>query len=184
MCNYFQISRYKKFLNKEAKITLCESIVLSQFNYCDIVYSNMDKYLKNKITKVQNLCLRFIFDYRRKDHCNYNALRKELNWLDMDKRRIKHGLTLIYKIIHGMAPNYLSDSFTLVQEIHNINTRRANNNIWISKTITSKVHRKAYTFEMANIYNSIPENIKNSVSVNSFKKHIGEYLKNDDLVFP
>ena len=45
MSIFFQISRYKKILNKEAKIILCESVVLSQFNYCDIVYSNMDNYL-------------------------------------------------------------------------------------------------------------------------------------------
>ena len=52
MSNFFQISRYKKFLNKESKIILCDSIILSQFNYCDVVYSNLDKYLKDKIQKV------------------------------------------------------------------------------------------------------------------------------------
>lgn len=90
MCNFFQMSRYKRFLNKEAKINLCESIVLSQFNYCDVVYSNMDKYLKDKIMKIQ-----FIFDIGRKQHCDYKLRRKELQWLDMNQRRIKHGLTLI-----------------------------------------------------------------------------------------
>ena len=65
MSNFFQISRYKKFLNKESKIILCDSIILSQFNYCDVVYSNLDKYLKDKIQKVQNLCLRFIFDTKK-----------------------------------------------------------------------------------------------------------------------
>ena len=44
---------------------LCDSIILSQFNYCDVVYSNLDKYLKDKIQKVQNLCLRFIFDTKK-----------------------------------------------------------------------------------------------------------------------
>ena len=96
MSNFFQMSRYKRFLNKEAKINLCESIVLSQFNYCDVVYSNMDKYLKDKIIKTQNICLKFIFNIRRKEHCDYKLLRKELQWLDMNQRRIKHGLTLIY----------------------------------------------------------------------------------------
>ena len=177
MSNFFQISRYKKNLNREAKINLCEAIVLSQFNYCDSVYSNLDNYLKEKIQKVQNLCLRFIFDLRRRDHYNYSLLRKELKWLDMDNRRLKHGLTLIYKIIHGIAPNYLCDAFTLVNEIHRVSTR-SSNNIWISKHISSKIHRKAYTFEMAKIYNNIPENIKNSVSVSAFKKHIKDLLIN------
>ena len=51
MSNFFQMYRYKKFLDKEAKITLCDSIILSQFNYCDIVYSNMDVFLGKKFKK-------------------------------------------------------------------------------------------------------------------------------------
>ena len=184
MSNFFQICRYKKFLNREAKIILCESIVLSQFNYCDIVYSNMDKYLKDKIQKIQNVCLRFIFDIKKNANVDHTFLRKKLNWLDMGSRRLKHGLTLIYKILHGLAPNYLRDSFTLVNEVHNVNTRRSNNNIWIPKNITSRIHRRSYVFEMANIYNKIPENIKNSVSVNSFKKQIGKVLFENALAYP
>ena len=183
MGNFFQLSRFKKFLNKQAKIVLCESIVLSQFNYCDIVYSSMDKYLKQKIQKVQNLCLRFIFDIKRNDVTDYNMLRKDLKWLDMNFRRLKHGLTLIYKILHNLAPNYLRDSFSLVNEIHNVNTRRSNSDIWIPKNIPSHIHRRAYTFEMAKIYNQLPEDIKNSVSVNTFKKNTNKLLLEKKLAY-
>ena len=48
---FFQIYRYKKFLDKDAKITLSDSIVLSQFNYCDTVYSNMDIFLEKRFKK-------------------------------------------------------------------------------------------------------------------------------------
>lgn len=54
MGNFFQMYRFKKFLDHEAKIMLCDSIVLSQFNYCDIVFSSMDIFLENKIKKIQN----------------------------------------------------------------------------------------------------------------------------------
>ena len=186
MGNFFQIYRYKKFLGREAKITLCDSIVLSQFNYCDVVYSNMDISLENKVQKIQNHCLRFIFNfpYRMKDRCDYDELRKQLKWLNMKHRRVQHGLTMIYKILNGLAPNYLRDTFTLTSEIHNVNTRGANNSIWINKNITSKLHRKSYTFYMAKIYNSIPENIQKSQSVNSFKQAIKRYIQSEKLVLP
>ena len=129
MGNFFQIFRYKKFLEEDAKIALCESVVLSQFNYCDTVYSNMDVFLENKIQKIQNICVRFIFDYRPKDTCDHKKLLKNLNWLNMKNRRIMHGLTIIYKILNGLAPNYLCDSFTLTSEIQNVNTRTAHNSI-------------------------------------------------------
>ena len=151
MGNFFQIYRYKKFLNQEAKITLCESIVLSQFNYCDTVYSNMDVFLEKKIQKIQNICLRFIFDYRMKDKCDHKELLKKLNWFNMKNRRIIHGLTIIYKILNGLAPNYLRDSFTLTSEIHNVNTRNANNSIWISKA--RRIHIKTVNSKLTTFFN-------------------------------
>lgn len=185
MGNFYQIYRYKRFLEKDAIISLCEAVVLSQFNYCDTVYSNMDIFLEEKIQKIQNHCLRFIFNYRMKDKCDYNILLKKLNWLNMKQRRIKHGLTMIYKILNGLAPYYLSDSFTLTSEIHNVNTRNAaKSSIWISKGSTSKLHRKSYTCYMAKIFNNLPENIQKSVSVNSFKQAIKVYILSGKLVLP
>ena len=122
--------------------------------------------------------------YRMKDRCDYDELRKQLKWLNMKYRRVQHGLTMIYKILNGQAPNYLRDTFTLTSEIHNVNTRGANNSIWINKNITSKLHRKSYTFYMAKIYNSIPENIQKSQSVNSFKQAIKRYIQSEKLVLP
>ena len=102
----------------------------------------------------------------------------------MKNRRIAHGLTMIYKILNGLAPNYLRDSFTLTSEIHNINTRRASSSIFISKTITSKLQRKSYTSYMAKIYNNIPEYIKLSVSVNSFKIKFKKFIESGKMVLP
>ena len=184
--NFLQFSRYKRFLSKESKITLCQSLVLSQFNYCDIIYSSMDAYLEKKIQNIQNMCLRFIFNIKKRNHhTDYLSLLNQLGWLTMKKKTIKNGLVMMYKILNGLAPNYLSDFITLTSEIHNINTRsRSNNSIWINKSITSKIHRKSFYFYISNIYNSIPENIKQSTSLNSFKKAINKYILNGKLVIP
>ena len=183
MGNFYQMYRFRKFLSEEAKITLCDSIVLSQFNYCDIVYSNMDVFLEKKVQKVQNLCLRFIFGYSRKDNYNYDELLKKLGWLNMKHRRVQHGLTMIYKILHDHAPNYLSDTFSLTSEIHNRNTRSANS-IYLNKNATSKLHRKSYSFYMAKIYNTLPEDLQNSISINVFKFSLKKYILSGKLVLP
>ena len=184
MGNFYQMNRFKKFLDYDAKISLCDSIVLSQFNYCDIVYSNMDIFLEKKIQKIQNTCLRFIFNYRLKDPIDQNALLQKLGWLNMKQRRVQHGLTMIYKILNGHAPHYLSDTFTLTNEIHNVNTRRAHSTIWINKQAKSKLHRKSYSFYMAKIYNTLPENLQNAVSTDSFKKSLKRFILCGKLVLP
>ena len=130
------------------------------------------------------MCLRFIFDFRLKDRCDHKELLKKLGWLNMKQRRVQHGLTMIYKILNGKAPQYLSDNFTLTCEIHNVNTRRAQNTIWINKNAQSKLHRKSYSVYMAKVFNDLPENIQKSVSVNSFKHALKCYILSGKLILP
>ena len=145
----------------------------------------MDICFEKKIQKIQNMCLRFIFNIRKRDNnINYNALLVKLGWLNMKQKTIKNGLVMLYKILHGLAPNYLTDPITLTSEIHNINTRRTVDSIWLSKSITSKIHRKSFYFFMANIYNNIPEDIKKSKSVTIFKKAISKHIKEGNMVIP
>ena len=176
---FINLSRFKRFLNTKSKTLLCESLVLSRFNYCDSVYLNIDQYLQNKIQKIQNMCLRFIFDIKRSDSCNYKELRDKLGWLTMKERRELHCLTMMHKILNGNAPNYLSDMYTLQNEIHNVNTRGSSNNqVWVDKGIKSKVHRNSFRFYAPTQYNKLPENIKNCKSVTSFKTKLLKYFKN------
>ena len=130
------------------------------------------------------MCLRFIFNYRKSDNVNYDSLRKKLGWLNMQNRRILHSLVQMYKILHLRAPDYLRDSVTLVRELHKVNTRQKNDNIWIGKDIKSKLHRRSFRFYISRVYNEIPENIKNCKSVHSFKTNLLKYLANDVLVLP
>ena len=184
--NFLQFSRYKRFLSKQSKITLCQSLVLSQFNYCDIIYASMDSFLEKKIQKTQNLCLRFIFNIKKRNqNTDYNLLLKQLGWLNMKTKTIKNGLVMMYKILNGLAPNYLADFINLTSEIHNRNTgSSSNNSIWINKNITSKIHRKSFFFFIANIYNNIPQNIKQTTSLTSFKKAINKHILDGNLVIP
>ena len=144
----------------------------------------MDTYLEKKIQKIQNLTLRFIFNIKKRNITNYKPLLNQLGWLNMKEKTIKNGLIMMFKILNGLAPNYLSDFINLTSDIHNINTRRRNNSIWISKKITSKIHRKSFYFFIANLYNSIPENIKQSKTLNSFKKAINKYILDGNMVIP
>ena len=185
------ISKFKEFYNckrmlsLESKKILCESNVLSQFNYADVVYMNMNKILQYKIQKIQNICVRFIFNCKSKKDVSVSALRKKLGWFSMSERRTIHGLTFMFKIANGFAPNYLSDLITFTNEIHRVNTRSSRRNcIWISKDIKTKSRRNALIFCMSNLYNKLPEDIITSASVNMFKDKLNKYICENKLALP
>ena len=51
IAKFKDLSRYKKFLNEESKKLLCDSLILSLFNFGDVVYLNIDKYLQKKFKR-------------------------------------------------------------------------------------------------------------------------------------
>ena len=178
--SFINLSRFKRFLNTQSKVMLCDSIILSRFNYCDAVYQNIDMSLQKKVQKIQDMCCRFIFDKRKYDHCNYEEMRKKLGWLSMKQRRELHSLTMMYKILHGLAPNYLSDLFSYQNEIHNVNTRGSSDHqVWIDKSIKSKIHRDSFRYHTPCQYNKLPKYIRECKSVNSFKSNLAKFLKNN-----
>ena len=170
----------------EAKKILCESMVLSQFNFCDVAYLSIDIYLQKKIQKIQNLCLRFISDInRRNDHnYNYDVLRANINWLSMNQRRVSHGLVMMFKILNNLAPTYLKDLFTQNRDMALRSTRSYEGNIWIPNSNYKAIHLKSFRLYIAKVWNQLPNQVKSSVSVSSFKNKIKTLFLNDSLVLP
>ena len=170
-----QVSRFKNFLSHESKIAVCESYVLCHLNYCDSVYFNITEFLKYKIQKVQNTCLRFIFGLKKYDHIS--SCLKDLDTLNMEDRRLFHGLTLMRKIKNKIAPAYLVERITLHENIHNYNTRNRNH-IAINKSNTSLRQKSFFPF-FSKLYNEISRDPKyQNKSLTTFQKYVKQYLKN------
>ena len=178
------LSRYNKFLNEKSKKLLCDSLVLSQFSFGDTVYLNIDKIAQKKIQKIQNICVKFIFNIKKRDHCDYEVLRKNLGWLSMTEKRIFNGLSLLYKILKGNPPAYVKDMFTLVSEIRERNLRTSPNNIWLPNENQSAIHLKAFKNYISKVWNSLPEDIKSASSLNTFKNKLTTGLLNKIISLP
>ena len=184
MSNFICISRFKRFLSLEAKMMLCESMVLSQFNFCDAVYLNIDIYLQNKIQKIQNMCLRFIFDTKKYSGNNYDQLRSNLKWMDMKERQISHSLVTLFKILNGKGPAYLRDMYHQNSDISTRHTRSFPGNIWIGNSQYSAIHRKSFRIYISRIWNILPDEIKSSSTVNTFKNKIKKLFLSKSINLP
>ena len=162
--------RFKKFLLPEAKWNLCETYVLSQFNYGDVLLQNMTNLLEQKIQKVQNRCIQ---DLRKYDHIT--ATRKKMQQLDMSSRRLLHGLTFMFKIVNKTAPVYLCERIKLQKDIHSYNTRQRNSiRPQFAKT---KMRSNSFFINMCNKFNSISEEVEtHGISVATFKNRCKDYL--------
>ena len=149
--------------------------ILSQFNYCDALFLNASKIFKNKIQKVQNNCLRFTLNLRKFDHITTH--RQHFGLLDMDQRRILHSVTLMHKIVKGLAPCYLSNRIKRLSEVHNHNTRNRLA-LTINKNMTAK-KSNSFFGSIPKQYNIFSNNTDIShLTVDTFKSTCKKQLLN------
>nr|CAH7764861.1 unnamed protein product [Callosobruchus chinensis] len=73
---------YRHIFRTKLKTLLCDTFVLSLFNYCDQVYGSCLKSNDiDRIQKVQKSCLRYVFGVRKYEPISHKL--SEAGWLNM-----------------------------------------------------------------------------------------------------
>ena len=94
----------------------------------------------------------------------------ELKWMKFPERVKYQKAILMFKI--NLAPQYLQDLFTHTTDIHQRALRSTSNNLLYVPKPKMELYRNSLSYSESKIWNSIPENIKQSDSVTLFKKGI------------
>lgn len=147
----------RQFLSSNVRKILCESLVLSLFNYSDTVYGPcLTNQFRNKIQKVQNSCLRLIYGIKKRQRISHKLA--EIGWLSMENRRKLHSANLYHRILHSKAPPYLHRKVTYRTDVHNMNVR--SKGLLSPPLFRTEFFRRSFTYQAYKLYNSIPETIK------------------------
>lgn len=142
----------RHILDIGVKKMLCDSLVLSHFNHCDVVYDAcLDSFDKKRIQKVQNSCMRLIFGIRRRAHISHKL--KELNWLNMQSRRTLHQRCFFYKIINNRTPPYLHRKLSFRTDVHNVNVRRKD--LLTVPKHSKELFKRSFSYNIVHSINSL-----------------------------
>ncbi|CAH2237662.1 jg11339 [Pararge aegeria aegeria] len=93
------LKRWKNFLPVKTKISLAQSLLLPLLDYVDSCYPDLTEELLNKLERLQNICIRFVFGLRKFDHISEYRVR--LKWLPIRLRRELHLLSFLYSILNN-----------------------------------------------------------------------------------
>lgn len=168
---------HRHVLDQNIKILLCDTMVLSHFNYCDVVYGPCIDYVDiNRIQRVQNSCLRYIYGIKKYERISHKLI--ETNWLNMETRRNLHMVTLYHKIISLKSPPYLYNKITFRSDVHNVHTRFRGH-------ISPPLHRTSkfqgsFSYMIFKLYNLVPPKLKH-LSTNMFKQKYKHLLMSENI---
>lgn len=107
---YFHIRnifRIRKYVDYSTMRTLVQALVVSRIKYCSSLLGGVSLHCIENLQRVQHAAARVICDVDRFEHMT--PVLKSLHWLPVSYRIDYKQLLIVYKILNGLAPKYLSD---------------------------------------------------------------------------
>ena len=152
---FFKLSEPKNlhhFLSHDMKIVLVKSLIISRLDHCSYLYSYIPKYLLNRLKKVLNACIRFIFSISVYSRDSLLPYYEQCHILPIECH-VQYKLCLpVYKVLNDIAPVYLKSLFHIYVP-SNDSLRSASDNLRI---VTDQGCDKTISSEMCIAWNSLP----------------------------
>ena len=103
------------YIPLESRKILANSFILSNFNYCPLVWYFSTAKQVQKIEKIQERVLRFVHNDYETD---YPSLLKNNKSVTMEVKRMRYLSIEIYKTLHCLNPQYMKKLFQLNESKH------------------------------------------------------------------
>ena len=143
-----------------------KTFILSQFNYCPLVWMFCDQTLDNKINRIHEKALRIASQNKTYD---FNTLLLEANSVSIHKRNLQLLLIEVYKTIQNLNPSFMKEIFVQKDMTYNL---RNNLLMRIPKTRTSRHGIESLSFLGWGLWNNLPDEFKSIKTLESFKRQI------------
>ena len=105
------------YLNKEQLKLILKTFILSQFDYCLLMWIFCNRTLDNKINRIHEKALRIASQNKIAD---FNTLLLESNSVSMHKRNLQLLMIEVYKTVQNINPNFMKEIFVQNDIAHNL----------------------------------------------------------------
>ena len=173
---YLEIRRLRhmsNFVSESSLKTLASSFILSRLDYCNALFKNLPKYQIKNLQKLQNHAARVIFRKSVREHAM--PLLMDLHWLPVTARIDYKIALIVYKCLNNLSPSYMSE---LITKYVPSRALRSGGSSLIVKTMAKykTLGERAFSINASDVWNSLPLELKNCTSINTFKKNLKTYL--------
>ena len=161
------LRRLRQFINTKNLKLIYQTIILPHLDYADIIWQSASGKYIDQVQKLQNRAARIILKIKPQLHFSVSSMHDILEWQTIRSRQNVHLLTMIFKILNDMTPDYLKENVFYSPQIYHLR----NKNLVLPKPRTNNCKR-TFFYRGAKLFNGLPQEIRNSQSLASFKTSI------------
>ena len=165
--------RLAPLMNFDKKRMIMKAFIESQFGFCPLVWMFHSRRFNNKINRIHERALRIT--YNDKLSSFQNLLEKD-NSVTIHHRNIKILANETYKFLQGLSPSLMNEIFV---ERNNNCCLRGNNFLTRRRVNSVRYGTETVSFLAPKIWHILPKDIKDSESLDIFKRKIKKWIPSE-----
>ena len=171
-----QLKTVRKHLDDDTIKSALQAFVSSRLDYCNALFIGQPQYRINRLQRIQNSAARIYARTSRRD--SISPVLRELHWLPVRARIHFKTAVIVYKILHNLAPPYLSDMISSTQSVLGGHCLRSVSKGDISATrhFTSRYGNRLFTVSAPAVWNMLPSSVRQSETVGCFGRRLKTFL--------
>ena len=174
------LSRLCSIIPLNQRKCLMQAFFISQFSYSPLVWMFHSRKLNTKINELHYRALRMVY---RDETSSFEELLAKDGAVTIHHRNLQFLAIEMYKVFKNIAPSLLSDVF----ERHlNVDTENVSSNTRSAKSFYNRNNPKTVKYGLETlrslgpkIWNMVPVDLKNTLSLPSFKGKIKKWVPYD-----
>ena len=158
--------RLKFYLSREQAMKLCNTVIISSFNYCPLVWMFCGKDANHKINRTHKRALRILHnDY----DSSFNILLEKSDTVTIHIKNLQKLMLEIFKSMNHLNPSYIWHLHERKEIQYDLRTKHL---CKLPITRTIKFGMESLSFRGSLLWNNLNDEIKELPTVASFKRKI------------
>ena len=162
--------RIANYMPLEKRRIVKKTFIESQFNYCPLIWMFHSRTINNKINRLHERALRIVYyDFKS----SFEGLLMKGNSFSIHERNNQSLAIEIYKFLNGLTPSFLNNVFH--KNISNSYDLQNHKELYSRNPKTVRYGTETVSYMAPKIWSKVPETIKMSSSLDSFKSKIRKW---------
>ena len=157
------LQRLRGSLDQDSRMAIYKSFIMSNFNYCPLIWMFTSKTSLSKLENIQKRALRFVLDDYQSD---YNDLLQNANVPGIKIMLLRYLAIEVFKCINEINPAYLNEMFIRKECPYAL---RDSSILMRPKVNLTQYGLKSFRSYGTKIWNHLPVSYKARISLSEFK---------------
>ena len=162
--NIYLLSKLAQVADHKSLLIFAHTHIFSHIDYASTLWDNASENSTKQLNSIYRRVAKLIL---KGDILSTDENLKELSLLPLHGRCLFNKSLAMFKVFHGMTPNYISSMFVRSHIHGSLNFLLPKARLDLCKT--------SFSFSGALVWNELPQTIKQSKSLSTFKKKLKLY---------